>query len=225
MKRNSVLPIMLACALAISFAAEAQVREPSPAERQIQHGKAADAFKRAEKLTKAAKNPKLPDVDVSRIGALPDPSQVAQRYAAMQPGQDSTLYVMVSYSMPTEALERIAMQAERAGAIMVLRGLVKGSMKETVTRSQALVDRFPRAQMQINPNIFRQFAVRQVPTFVLTRDETELKSCTKACDASAHFVSVAGDVSLEYALEHVVKRGEPKFQELAEQRIKLIRGE
>jgi hypothetical protein len=44
---------------------------------------------------------------------------------------DGELLVLVSFSMPKEALQNLAQQAERAGAVLVLRGMVNDSLTDT----------------------------------------------------------------------------------------------
>jgi conjugal transfer pilus assembly protein TrbC len=50
----------------------------------------------------------------------------------------------------------------------VLRGLHRGSMRETVTRMHELIGS-QRVAVQIDPTAFDRYGVVQVPTFVLAR--------------------------------------------------------
>lgn len=132
------------------------------------------------------------------------------------------LLVFVSFSMPQPTLERLVDQAAHAKASLVLRGFVNGSLKETVLRVQRLIGQRDVA-FQIDPQAFDRFAIDKTPSFVLVRDGAQSKPCPNGqCFATDAFVSTAGDVSLDYALEHI-QRTAPKFSREAAQFLKRIR--
>lgn len=132
------------------------------------------------------------------------------------------LLVFVSFSMPQPTLDRLVDQAARAKASLVLRGFVNGSFKETVLRVQRLIGQRDVA-FQIDPQAFDRFAIDKTPSFVLVRDGAQSKPCSSGqCFASDVFVSTAGDVSVEYALEHI-RRTAPKFSREAAHFLKRIR--
>ena len=111
------------------------------------------------------------------------------------------LLVFVSFAMPEPALRRLVDQAVDAHATLYLRGLVGGSLKETVARVQPLLgDR--RVALQIDPREFDRFAIAATPSFVLVWGGTEESVCAgESCTGPETFAKVAGDVSLDYALE------------------------
>src|SRR6266850_2315184 len=74
------------------------------------------------------------------------------------------LLVFVSFAMPQPALTRLIDQAAAAGATLYLRGLVGGSLKETVTRVQPLLGG-RRVPFEIDPRAFDRFAVAVTPAF------------------------------------------------------------
>lgn len=155
--------------------------------------------------------------------ATPDPADIARLYApALQP--EAALFVLVSLSMPQSSLERLAAQAGKAGATLVLRGVVDGSLTRTAEMTAAVIRQHPGAQFQIDPTLFRRFNVDKVPTFVLAAPTAQGQSCGKDCDAQHTFVRVSGDVTLDYALEHLARQANPRFATLAEQRLKQLRG-
>jgi len=167
--------------------------------------------------------------DVGAVGPLPaplpapDPADIAKRYGpAQQP--DAALFVLVSLSMPPASLDRLAAQAGKAGATLVLRGVVDGSLTKTAEMTAAVIRQHPGAQFQIDPTLFRRFNVDQVPTFVLAAPTAQGQTCGKDCDAQGTFVRVSGDVTLDYALEHLARQANPRFARLAEQRLKQVRG-
>lgn len=167
---------------------------------------------------------RMPDIGSPTPSAKADPSAIAARYADVgKQGAPTTLLVMVSYSMPAEAIARLASLASRTGATLVLRGMVDNSMEKTATLSAEFVRKYPTLQLQIDPTLFRRFEITQVPAFVLTRNTGEDKRCTKGCDPAESYVSVTGDVSLDYALEYIARNGSESFAQIAEQHLKKLR--
>ena len=66
--------------------------------------------------------------------------------------------------------------------------------------------------VQIDPQAYDRFSIERVPSFVLVRDGTRPVSCASGtCAPPEAFLRAAGDVSLDYALEHMV-RAAPAFQ-------------
>lgn len=107
------------------------------------------------------------------------------------------LYLFFSFGMPEGSIHRMAEDAEKAGAIMVLRGFVNDSGRET----RAAMFKFGKehkAELDIDPTVFRKFKIDQVPAVVLVK-----KICPKCQEAQPEneFIKVSGDVSLSYALE------------------------
>lgn len=165
--------------------------------------------------------PKGGVVATPRIDALPKPltnaipnlSDIAQGYAqgpaptlASGPG----LFVFVSLAMPEPTLARLVDQATRTRAAILIRGFANGSLRETVARIQKLVGKREVAVL-IDPQAFDRYAVKRVPTFVLARDGNRPASCADGtCPPPTDFVSAAGDVSLDYALDQL-RRAAPRF--------------
>ena len=157
---------------------------------------------------------RVPVPAAPRIDALPQPvtkapidlealakgfdNDAAQPAFAAKAGP--TLLVFVSFAMPEATIGRLLDQAERAGATLVLRGLVNGSLRDTVERMQRLIGE-RRVAVQIDPQAFDRFSIVRTPSFVLVRDGAASKPCAAGmCIASDQFVLAAGDVSLDYAL-------------------------
>ena len=144
--------------------------------------------------------------------------QLAAPSANATPG---TLRIFITLDMPRGSLQRLVDQAARSGAVLVLRGLKAQSLRETLAVVSDLIDKRPVAWV-IDPDAFTRFGVTSAPTFVLTlADETAASGpgmsgakgneanppqCGGSCLASTAFVRVAGDVSLDYALEAIAKR-------------------
>lgn len=149
-----------------------------------------------------------------RIDALPQPATggpidleaLARGFDthAGQPGLPGStgprLLVFVSFAMPEQAFTRLLDQAARAQATVVLRGLVNGSIRDTVERMQRLIGS-RRVAVQIDPQAFDRFSILRTPSFVLVRDGATTQPCaTGMCIGKEQFALAAGDVSLDYAL-------------------------
>ena len=133
------------------------------------------------------------------------------------------LLVFVSLSMPQPTLQRLIDQAARAQASIVLRGLADGSLRTTVAQVQRLIgDR--QVAVHIDPQAFDRYAVTRVPSFVLARDGTQGAACASGrCAPSESYLSTSGDVSLDYALEHM-QRSAPRFAPDAAVFLKRLKG-
>lgn len=184
--------------------------------------RSAAAISKAEQQSKTLRQP-VPDV--SSPTALPamDPAAIAKRYEGMGPAEESALFIMVSCSMPRESIERLASQANKAGATLVLRGMVDDSLKKTAETVADFLQRYPGAQFQIDPTVFKRFAVAQVPAFVISTPPPDTKTCGQECDPRNTFSSVAGDVTLDYALEYLARQRDARFAALAERRLQRLR--
>lgn len=133
------------------------------------------------------------------------------------------LLVFVSLSMPQATLQRLIDQAARAKASVLIRGLVGGSLRQTVIQVQGLIGK-RQVAVQIDPQAFDRYAITRVPSFVLVRDGARPVSCASGtCPPPEGFVRTAGDVSLDYALEHI-QRAAPRFGKDAAGFLKRIKG-
>lgn len=212
-------------AIAAAVAAAAQPAAPLPSEAELSSAakkvpNTNDALRRATERASGAR-PGVPDVSTVgpalRSPSVPDPAEIARRLDGQgSPNGLPRILIAVSLSMPKETLDRLAQQAAKVGAHLVLRGMVGDSLVKTAKATAPFVERHVGLQFDIDPTIFRRFGIQRVPTFVLTRDDQELRSCTTECDATDYYVSVAGDVTLDYALEHIGQRSRPPFNARAE---------
>lgn len=166
---------------------------------------------------------RMPVPAAPRIDALPQPATKAPiDLEALARGFDAdaaqpafaatagpTLLVFVSFAMPEATIGRLLDQAARVGATLVLRGLVNGSMRDTVERMQRLIGE-RRVAVQIDPQAFDRFSIVRTPAFVLVRSGASMQPCSSGtCLASDQFVMAAGDVSLDYALSFFERSAPP----------------
>jgi conjugal transfer pilus assembly protein TrbC len=198
----------------------------------------------AEDIERAQKATPFPSAD--RIGSQPvplPPQMVPQRGgidieaiarskvrvpagAADPLVAEPPLRIFITLEMPQASLRLLVDQAARSGAVLVLRGLKARSMRETLAAVRDLMGNRNVAWL-IDPEAFTRFGVRHAPTFVLslsdaTGEDTQ-RSCTSGCVTPAAFASVAGDISLDYALETIMRR-RPEATPRAEPLLKRLRG-
>lgn len=173
------------------------------------------------------------------IEALPQPASkapidleaLAKGYVAQSQAIDQAqgftagpgLFVFVSLSMPQATLQRLIEQAARAKATVFLRGLAGGSLRDTVARVQTLIGQ-REVSLQIDPQAFDRFAIERVPSFVLVREGTRPASCASgSCAPPGDFLRTTGDVSLDYALDHMGRQA-PRFARDIAPFLRRIRG-
>jgi len=205
--RTTLLGVLLVLHASLSPAAA-----PAwPTTDAIERARAAHPFPSEERL-KAIPMPHLP-----QLTPKPQPTDIdaiARRHDALrnvihgQPTSAAPLRIFVTLAMPEGSLRLLIDQAERTGATLVLRGLRGGSMTQTLTAVQTLIaDR--KVHWQIDPEAFIRFRVQHAPTFVLIRSagyRTAGDTCGTTCAVEPGFLSIAGDVSLDHALDAIVRR-------------------
>jgi len=133
------------------------------------------------------------------------------------------LFVFVTLGMPEQTLRLLIDQAARTRAVMVLRGLKNGSIRQSAAHVQQLIGQ-KQVEWLIDPQAFDRFGVNQAPTFVLVKALAPINDCASgSCIAPNAFAAIAGDVSIDYALEAIERRA-PRFSPEARLFLKRIRG-
>ena len=218
------------CALACLVPCVAPAQAPQwPTPQDIDRALQAHPFPGADRIG-SQPIPRPPRVNPPRgaidIEALARESPRLPSAGAAPIAAPTPLRIFITLDMPRASLELLTDQASRAGAVLVLRGLKSRSMRETVAMVGELIGNRHVAWV-IDPEAFTRFAVHQAPTFVLTLNDaagTDADgSCGAGCVTPAGFVSVAGDVSLDYALEAIMRR-RPEAAPRAEPILKRLRG-
>lgn len=162
----------------------------------------------------------IPDPAGSKAQAADDLARIASYYnqqihGPQQGAQDSPeLLIFVTMAMPRPALIALAKQAERVGAVLVLRGLRGASWKDTFDAISSIQKSVPNAKWQINPPAFTKFRVTVAPTVVLAIPAEAATPASDGCAPAGSYASVVGDVSLDYALEQIAKTA-PRFSDAA----------
>lgn len=120
--------------------------------------------------------------------------------------------IFVSFSLPDAKLQELLAEAERVGAMVVLRGLVNDDLNTTLAR----ISEITRQQgngFVLDPTLFSRFGVEQVPTFLLPLES--IPPCDiDDCKTPPH-VLASGTVSLFYFLDLVQRTGNPAERKAA----------
>jgi conjugal transfer pilus assembly protein TrbC len=222
----------------------AQVRQPTDDEverAKQQYRQPTDAEVEAAKQRYRAPPTALESAAASQsavnVDAIPQPKGrvdvegLARAYEANRqafdgapsPATGPTLLVFVTLGMPEPTLRLLVEQAARARAVLVLRGLKGSSLRQTTARVQQLIGT-SAAQFNIDPQAFDRFGVHTAPTYVLLKAGAQSADCQAgACVAPDAFASVAGDVSIDYALRAIAQRS-ARFKSDAELLLRRIQG-
>lgn len=151
-------------------------------------------------------------VPIQAAGKI-DPLDLAKQYRKIsgEATADASynVIIFVSLSMPTEALKRIGEDARKVGALVVLRGLKFGLKPGTWADSMEAMKPLAAggADVQINPELFKQFNVTAAPTVVVTETAVGDTGCSEGACAT-RMRKLVGDVSLEHALEVIGERND-----------------
>jgi conjugal transfer pilus assembly protein TrbC len=206
-----------------------QYRQPTDAE--VEAARKKYRMPSATELDRAAASQSAVNVD-----AIPQPkgqvdiAGLARAYEANRQAFEGpalaadvpTLLVFVTLAMPEATLRLLVDQAARVHAVLVLRGLQNSSIRQTTARVQHLLGE-SAAQFNIDPQAFDRFGVRSAPTFVLLKAGARVADCAAgACAASDEFAAIAGDVSIDYALQAIAQRS-PRFKADVERLLQRIR--
>ena len=156
----------------------------------------------ADRAARGGQVSKIPNIKMPSSGV--DIGQIASHYSENPlPKNEENLMIFISLSMPKEALVKLAKQAQATNALLVMRGVEGGIAKGNWPRAMAALKPISDtgAAVVIHPDYFKQYQVKQVPTFVLVSNKQRLM---ESCDSSASCdlkLQASGDVSLDYVLE------------------------
>lgn len=174
---------------------------------------------------KGINNQLVPKVDMSPAAQV-DYSALAARYERVrqqvaQGGSEDNrigggLYVFVSLGMPKPALKRIVEEAEKTGAVLVLRGVLDRDIAKTASAVKDVIGEH-KVEFQIDPRLYRLFSVDVVPAAVLVEPGASFGKCTdRTCNGKASYAKVTGDVSLRYSLAEATRSAPPSLANMAD---------
>lgn len=152
---------------------------------------------------------------------------IGQQTAEPRRGISSPV-IFVSFSLPESKLRELLEEADRIGALVVLRGLVNDDFNATMARLNDLkrsteIEKQSGEQqgnekhvvgIALDPTLFSRFHVETVPTFLLPVEP--VSPCDiDDCQAPPH-VMASGAVSLFYFLDLVKRTGKSKERKSAQ---------
>lgn len=215
--------------------ARIRAEQPMPGKETLEAAKGKHSAETARALTQAQRQgktssatqggglpaiPLAPGVDVQAL--VEKHYQNSRPTVGQKKGTPGLLY-FASFAMPEASLNRTIDQAARSGAALVVRGLVKGGdFKATIERMDKLLNRRP-VSILIDPTLFSRFDVRQVPTIALVSGEVPHCEEQGCASPMPPYWAVAGDVSLDYALEAIVRQA-PEANTTAQPYLAALRG-
>ncbi|EBW1331210.1 type-F conjugative transfer system pilin assembly protein TrbC [Providencia alcalifaciens] len=127
--------------------------------------------------------------------------QQAQNEAQVKAQQDSPFVYFVSFSIPEAALKQMLPEANRLNIPSVINGLIDNDFRKTASTVFELTKDSGDGGVQIDPNVFAQYGITQVPALVLR--------CEQGVDV------LYGNVHLRSAIERMATSGD--CQQVAQQ--------
>jgi type-F conjugative transfer system pilin assembly protein TrbC len=120
--------------------------------------------------------------------------------------EQGQILLFVSSSMPATSLKEWFIQAQRFGAVVIIRGLVNNSLLATKAWLTSSIEQIEdKGGIEINPVAFEAFGITQVPAVVVTTGKLQCVS-NEHCIAPP-FDVVYGNMSLYEALHAIAERG------------------
>lgn len=127
-----------------------------------------------------------------------------------QTEKETEFFACISMSMPKTALKEISKHLERIGGSFVLRGLPGGSFNEFILMVQELRSMDINANIQIDPDLFEECNVEEVPTFIYfppskASEASSAEMLSRAFDDTSYpkYKKIVGNVSVPWALREM----------------------
>ncbi|MBB63446.1 MAG: hypothetical protein CMO81_00090 [Waddliaceae bacterium] len=98
-------------------------------------------------------------------------------------GESNKTLILMSFSIPEDIWLSLSLEAEKKGASFVIKGLPENSFSELAYRIAEMKKRGLNTPIRLDPNLFDEYAVSLVPTFILDGRK------------------ISGTISLDYAEE------------------------
>ena len=113
--------------------------------------------------------------------------------------------------MPERTLRLLIEQAAQRTGRLDVRGLKNAPIQQTAALVQQLMGQ-SGVKFQIDPQAFDRFGILFAPTFVMVKAGGKgFRLCGRHLRWPDAFVSIAGDVSIDYALRAMAQRA-PRFK-------------
>lgn len=118
--------------------------------------------------------------------------------------------VFISFSMPEELIDDYIKEARIYGGVLVLRGLINNSLKQTVTKLKEIEGNDGKKSniaITIHPHLFKLYNITQVPTIVVSKDNLACILKYDDCSTLYEYDKISGSITIGYALEEFEKNG------------------
>lgn len=157
--------------------------------------------------------------------AKPDINKIAESWKllnGMSTESTTKLKIFISFSMSDDSLRILFEQANLIGrdkvhfSVIGMLGKDNFSIQQTVIKIKSLTKGL-NVDVRIDPEAFEKYQISQVPALVVYRDDPQEEArCIADNDEERlkelqSFIGAYGDVSIEFALEHLAKT-EPKWK-------------
>lgn len=119
------------------------------------------------------------------------------KLSVSNPNSESHFFVFVSFSMPDSLWVSLSQELEAVGGVFVIQGLPTNSFKELAHKIYELRQKNVNADIQLHPQLFQDYEIHHVPTFVVQEEEEWHK--------------LAGSVSVAFALEQFKQKCQSKI--------------
>jgi len=113
---------------------------------------------------------------------------------------DPKIYVFMSFEVPEETWLQLAHELEKFSGIFVVKGLPNNSFQDFANRLLTLKRKGMSVDIQVNPELFNKYHVKEAPTFVMTNGETDKFLKVSVYPGTEEWDKISGNISLTYAL-------------------------
>ena len=138
--------------------------------------------------------------------------------------QSNSVIIFVSFSMPRQSLIAYLHDANKIHASIVVLGLVNNSLKETVGTISSLVKEAGGGGVELNPLVFTTFHITKVPSVIVIPSSNTCMQQSN-CSFGKDYDLIAGNITLQAALEIVSHHGQIAAHEANSALLILRRGE
>ncbi|MFA6038460.1 MAG: type-F conjugative transfer system pilin assembly protein TrbC [Legionellales bacterium] len=119
--------------------------------------------------------------------------------------QQPKLFIAVSFSMPEKLILDYMQQASQYNAWVVVQGFQNNEMPVMMRTLAEWDQKVDISRLLIDPNIFKQYQITEVPSLILTTDQYPCDS--QKCIAES-FDKINGSVRFDHALKIMSERGD-----------------
>jgi len=119
------------------------------------------------------------------------------------------LFIAVSFSMPDKLILDYMQQASHYNAWVVVQGFQDNEMPVMLRTLVEWDKQVDISRLLIDPNIFKQYQITEVPSLILTTDPYPCDN--QKCIAQS-FDKILGSVRLDHALKMMAERGDLEIE-------------